>query len=705
MAKGLMLVPTQIGVGLHTMLSGVSHLIAAQGCRVTAFRPIVDDLQHQPGSWLTKLWGQEHEPLTLTQFEQLLTDQKTDVIIDRIVARFKQLEKDYDVILIAGIALRSHGLMVHEINQKIAHALDAQVVFVATPDSFPEQTVANKLDMLAQSYQAKDIKVMGAMINKLFAPLDHAGQVYLDFGQYPEPLSDEALQAKTKAYKLPSRQLPLLAKVPWDRALLAPRIAEVASRLQAEWVFEGDNHRRIHFVTLCTREVANMVTALTAGTLIITSADRHDIILAACMAAANGVQLGGVLLTGGYALPEPIEALCQRTVVESQLPILRVADNSLVTSQKIQTMSLQIPSDDSEKIKLIEEHMVHYIEPDWINDWLVLESKKQMNEVAFRYQLVHLAKEADKHIILPEGQEPRTIMAAIKAVEQEIARITLFGDQARIEEVAFNNGVTLPKSIRVIDPEQVDLGPYIKEMVALRSKKGVTPEIATAQLQDPIVLATMMLAMGECDGLVAGAEHPTASVLRPALQLIRTKPDAKLVSSVFFMGFSDQVRVFGDCAVNPEPDEAMLAEIAIQSARSAALFQIEPKVAMISYASGQSSSGDQVQRVRRATELVRQQCPELCIDGPLQYDAAINVSVASSKVPDSQVAGKATVLVFPDLNTGNTTYKAVQRSTNMVCIGPMLQGLNRPVNDLSRGASIEDIYYTIAITCVQAKEV
>ena len=320
---------------------------------------------------------------------------------------------------------------------------------------------------------------------------------------------------------------------------------------------------------------------------------------------------------------------------------------------------------------------------------------------AFRYQMMARARAANKRIVLPEGNEPRTIAAAAICENKGIARCVLLAKKAEVEAVAQAKGITLPASLEIIDPDSIRER-YIAPMVELRKSKGLTPEQAAEQLQDTVVLGTMMLATGDVDGLVSGAVHTTANTIRPALQLIKTTPGASLVSSVFFMLMPDQVLVYGDCAVNPNPTAEQLADIAIQSADSAKAFGIEPKVAMISYSTGSSGSGPDVETVTAATKLAQQKRPDLHIDGPLQYDAASVPSVGKQKAPDSKVAGQATVFVFPDLNTGNTTYKAVQRSAHVLSVGPMLQGLNKPVNDLSRGALIEDIVYTIALTAIQA---
>ena len=315
--------------------------------------------------------------------------------------------------------------------------------------------------------------------------------------------------------------------------------------------------------------------------------------------------------------------------------------------------------------------------------------------------MMEAARSANKRIVLPEGAEPRTVQAAAICQEKGLARCVLLATRAEVEAVAAEKGIKLPESLEIIDPASI-IEDYVAPMVEMRKSKGLTPDQAREQLKDTVVLGTMMMAENHVDGLVSGAVNTTANTIRPALQLIKTAPGASLVSSVFFMLLPGQVLVYGDCAVNPEPNAEELAEIAIQSADSAAAFGIEPRVALISYSTGTSGTGPAVEKVAQAVAIAQQKRPDLIIDGPLQYDAASVESVAKSKAPNSKVAGKATVFIFPDLNTGNCTYKAVQRNANVLSVGPMLQGLNKPVNDLSRGALIEDIVYTIALTAIQA---
>jgi phosphate acetyltransferase len=401
-------------------------------------------------------------------------------------------------------------------------------------------------------------------------------------------------------------------------------------------------------------------------------------------------------------LPAGIFELC-RPGLETGLPVLKVSTNSWKTATNLSRMSSEVPADDIERVRESMDFVASHIDADWLAEKAAAPVEARMSPAAFCYRIVELAKQAHKRIVLPEGSEPRTIRAAALCAQRGIARCVLLGDREEILRVAKGLEVHLPDEVEIIDPAEVR-EQYVDPLVEMRRHKGLTQLDAADFLEDNVWLGTVMLALGEVDGLVSGALHTSANTIRPALQIIKTKPDCRVVSSIFYMCLPDQVLVYGDCAVNPDPDAETLADIALQSAESATNLGIPARVAMISYSTGESGSGAGVDKVREATRIAHAKRPDLLLDGPLQYDAAAIAEVAAAKAPNSPIAGRATVFIFPDLNTGNTTYKAVQRSANVISIGPVLQGLRRPVNDLSRGALVEDIVYTIAITAVQARE-
>ncbi|MGN6129552.1 MAG: phosphate acetyltransferase, partial [Nocardioidaceae bacterium] len=361
------------------------------------------------------------------------------------------------------------------------------------------------------------------------------------------------------------------------------------------------------------------------------------------------------------------------------------------------------PADDRHRAELVTVTVADGIDPDWLEALPTSPPVRRLSPAAFRYRLVEQARQADARIVLPEGTEPRTIRAAAVCAERGIARSVLLGDPDDVAAAARSAGVQLPDGVEIVDPRSLARG-FVDDLVEVRRHKGMTHDMAREQLGSPVTVGTMMLRAGQVDGLVSGAVHTTADTVRPALQILGTGGGARLVSSVFFMCLPSEVVVYGDCAINPHPSAEQLADIAVSSAATAAQFGVEPRIAMLSYSTGASGSGSDVDKVSKATALVHERAPELLVEGPIQYDAAIDVAVARTKLPDSKVAGRATVFVFPDLNTGNNTYKAVQRSAGAVAVGPVLQGLNRPVNDLSRGALVRDIVNTVAITAIQAQQ-
>lgn len=386
--------------------------------------------------------------------------------------------------------------------------------------------------------------------------------------------------------------------------------------------------------------------------------------------------------------------------------VIETHKSSWSVAQALSDLAPVLREDDADQVNYIKENAAKDFDKKAIEtlSQFAVSDTPLMSPAAFRYKLTELARAAHKKIALPEGDEPRTVCAAAKVAEQNIAVPVLFGNKDKILAVAKEQGVTLGDNVEFVDPDEVRQN-YVDRLVELRKAKGMTPEAALEMLKDNVALATMMIERNELDGLVSGAVHTTANTIRPPLQIIKTAPGAKLVSAIFFMLMPEQVYVYGDCALNIDPDAEQLSEIAIQSADTAKAFGIDPKVAMVTYSTMNSGKGADVDLMKAATELVRQKRPDIAVDGPLQYDAAVMPNVAAQKAPNSPVAGKATVFIFPSLSTGNTVYKAVQRSAGLVSIGPMLQGMKKPVNDLSRGALVDDIIYTIAVTAIQAAQI
>ena len=502
---------------------------------------------------------------------------------------------------------------------------------------------------------------------------------------------------------LQSVKLRPLAVVPCSVDLAAPRVLDVAQALKARVVFAGEMRtRRVSDVGLCAANVPNALRALRPGSLIITPGDRSDIMMAAALSVQSGTPLAGLLLTGGHDPDPRVIRLC-RKALDTGLPVLAVDESSYRAATHVAGMNTEIPADDPDRIERTMNFVADRIDIEWVKGFGHSTRVPRLSPPAFRHRLIEQARTNLQRIVLPEGAEPRTVAAAAIVANRGIARCVLLGNPDEIREVAAKQGVTLPASVEIVDPVAV-AARYVEPLVERRRAKGMTPERAAVELQDPIMVGTMMLALDEAAGLVSGAVHSTAHTIRPALQIIKTVPGCNLVSSIFFMCLPEQVLVFGDCAVVPNPTAPELADIAIQSADSAIAFGIPARVAMLSYSTGSSGTGEDVEKVKEATRIAKELRPDLALEGPLQYDAAVMPDVARLKAPGSAVAGKATVLIFPDLNTGNVTYKAVQRSANVVSMGPMLQGMAKPVNDLSRGCLVEDIVFTINLTAIQAQQ-
>lgn len=439
----------------------------------------------------------------------------------------------------------------------------------------------------------------------------------------------------------------------------------------------------------------------------IDSDGRLPISLNGLLAQSVGARLV-LALDGGHDSASEINArlLLSRSLLARQCPYLigvMVVSDLVVPNTLVSVLGDRLPVMGRSMSGASVDDIATAISLAPINAALTFPRETPLTPSMFRQRLLRKAQSSRQRIVLPEGDEPRTLHAAIHCAERGIATCVLIGKHEAINAALQQEGLTLPAhGIEIVDPDAIRER-YVPPLVELRQHKGMTPDKARHMLEDTVVLGTMMLAEGDVDGLVSGAVHTTASTVRPALQLIKTAEGSSTVSSVFFMLLPDQVMVFGDCAITPDPTAEQLAEIAIQSAASAQAFGLSPRVALVSYSTGTSGSGPAVDKVRQAVTVAQEKRPDLVLDGPLQYDAATVPGVGRQKAPNSAVAGRANVIVFPDLNTGNTTYKAVQRSAQVLAVGPMLQGLRKPVNDLSRGALIEDIVYTIALTAVQAQ--
>lgn len=693
--KTYYLAPVGVDAALSSISLGTVRALEQLGIKAGFVKPVSDTLHFGHESDRSRIFAEAlfnletPEPLHIDHAEKLLSTGQSDLLMEEIVTLAQQAAGDFEVLVVEGIAQHPNRPVLSALNVEISRNLQANVILVVAADQLVPSALVEQLELAIQQYGgARKTSFAGYILSKT-----------------PPDLSikniQEAIAPLSKTIN--SNLLPLLGVIPYNQVLGAPRVSDVAEHLKCKILADGNiTQARMFDVMVASRSVEFIAGRLRAGALIITAGDRDDILLATSLAVLRGVPIAGLLLTNDFMPKESIRALCAQALSQ-KIPVMLTEHTTYDTVTLLSKMDPHIPSDDIERITKLVDHVAENINAASLKSRIgdIVETK--MPPAAFRYQLIKAARKAAKKIVLPEGDEPRTIKAAALCHEKGIAKCILLGKKESILAIADAQDVVLPAGLEIIDPDAVR-SRYVSRYAELRKSKGITEQQAEDQLGDNVVLGTMMVVMNEVDGLVSGAVHTTANTIRPALQLIRTAPGASIVSSVFFMLMPDQVYVYGDCAVNPDPTADQLADIAIQSADSAKAFGIEPKVAMISYSTGESGTGADVEKVKAATRIAKQKRPDLVLDGPMQYDAASVESVGKQKFPGSPVAGHANVFVFPDLNTGNTTYKAVQRSANVVSVGPMLQGLRKPVNDLSRGALVDDIVYTIALTAIQATQ-
>ncbi len=698
MGGSLLAASTGTGVGLTRTCLGLVRALDRRGANVAFVKPVAQPRHRgdpDRSAALVEAVAGLHppEPLSTEALEQLLGAGGLDLALEKVVAAWQPVCDKSDLVVVQGLSPMPARLYATEFNHALARALDADVLLVSSWPATPgergtgqpapaAENVADVLAIAASGYAAGESeRVAGCVVTNV-------------------PSADAAATAALRD-ALSRRRLRLLAAVPYRPELTWLRVRDLVRELGPRVLSEGDLSRRIKDVAVFAQGVPGGLRVLTDGRLIVVPGDRHDVVMAACLATLSGVQLAGLLLSAGIE-PDPRITELTRVTARAGLPILVGSEDSYETAAAVRDLDPGLPSDDLDRVEAVTDAVADSLDASWLDSLRGPGRPQRLSPAAFRYKLTDLARTANARLVLPEGNEPRTVRAAVACAERGIARSVLLGVPDEVSGVAGSLGLRLPDGVSVLDPRDV-AERYVAPLAKIRAHRGWTEEMAREHLADPITVGTMMLYEGEVDGLVSGAAHTTASTVRPALQILGTKPGSRLVSSIFFMCLPDEVVIYGDCAINPQPDARDLADIAIQSAASARSFGIEPRVAMISFSTGDSAAGSDVDKVTQATRIAHELEPDLAIDGPLQYDAAAIASVGRAKRPGSAVAGKANVFIFPDLDTGNTTYKAVQRSANVISIGPMLQGLAKPVNDLSRGALVEDIVYTMALTAIQSR--
>ncbi|MEK9524548.1 phosphate acetyltransferase [Streptomyces sp. NPDC087908] len=675
------------GDGRQVVELGVMELLTRQVDRVGVFRPLVHDgpdrlfdllrTRYRLSQDASTVYGMDYHEASALQAER-----GTDELVSQLVDRFHAVAREYEVVLVLGTDFAATQLPDElALNARLANEFGASVIPVVGGKGQSAESVRSEARNAFRAYDGLGCDVLAMIVNRVAA-------------------EDREVIAERLAARLP---VPCYV-LPDEPALAAPTVAQITHALGASVVLGDDAglaRDALDFV-FGGAMLPNFLNALTPGCLVVTPGDRADLVVGALAAHSAGTPpIAGVLLTLNERPSDEILTLAARLAPGT--PVISVPGNSFPTATELFALEGKLNAATPRKAETALGLFERHVDTADLLKRVSVARSGRVTPMMFEHELIEQARADRRRVVLPEGTEERVLRAADVLLRRDVCDLTLLGDVEVVRKKAADLGIALGDT-QLIDPATSELrDSFAEKYAALRAHKGVTVELAYDVVSDVNYFGTLMVQEGLADGMVSGSVHSTAATIRPAFEIIKTKPDASIVSSVFFMCLADKVLVYGDCAVNPDPNAEQLADIAVQSAATAARFGVEPRIAMLSYSTGTSGSGADVDKVREATKLVRGARPELRIEGPIQYDAAVEPSVAATKLPDSEVAGQATVLIFPDLNTGNNTYKAVQRSAGAVAVGPVLQGLRKPVNDLSRGALVSDIVNTVAITAIQSQ--
>ena len=690
MNKSVYIIPVNTHSGKSVVSLGVLQMIMRNTSKVGYFKPIIESKSEKDMLIETVL---EHFKLNMSYEETYAYTRKEVIalknqgnigeVYDTIIKKYKALEEKFDFVLVDSPGIVGDSNFDTDFNASVAQSLNIPVLVVLKDSFASEDELLNQVQVQLNSILEKDVQVLSVFINK---------------AKNATEATQSKLEQKFKDITF--------TVIPRKEELSRPTIREVAKALNAEFLYKGDNIDVITKRTLIgAMQLPNYFANLTEDTLAVIPADRTDLITGSLVANySNYSNIKGIVLYGDFELDKSIHKILEG--IQKNIPIMIAKSNTFETANLIGAINPRIYPENTEKIKLLLQLFDETVDAEKLNKSISSFKSETITPRMFQYNMVQKARQGQKHIVFPEGTDDGILTAASQLAEDELVYLTILGDPEAIKTRATNIlGLKWnEKRISIVNPaNSPKYEAYAEKLYELRKSKGLELSQAKDLMLDASYFGTMMVFVGDADGMVSGAVNTTAHTIRPSLQFVKTKPGVSTVSSVFFMLLHDRVLVYGDCAVVPNPTAEQLADIAISSADSAIAFGIEPKVALLSYSSGNSGSGADVDKVREATALVKQRRPELLVEGPIQYDAAVDPKVGKQKMPNSPVAGQANVLIFPDLNTGNNTYKAVQRETGGLAIGPMLQGLKKPVNDLSRGALIPDIYNTVLITAIQSE--
>lgn len=695
MNKAIYIATSEHNSGKSIITLGLMSMLIGKTAKVGYFRPIIEDFEHGKidnhietviSHFKLDIAFEDAYAITKSKLIKKKNKGKLGEVLDLIIEKYKRLEEQCDFVLVEGTSFSGEGTVIElDMNVLIAKNLGIPTIIVGTGIDKTLEELIDGLHLTYNSYKQKEVEVLAIIVNKVI---------------------DQNIKEVTAGLKAILPNEVIVNAIPLIPSLDNPTVKEIVDVLDAKILFgEAYLNNEVGHFSVGAMQLHNYLLHLHENALVITPGDRADLILGVLQAneSANYPTISGIVLTGNIVPEESIIKLIEG--LTSIVPILAVEGGTYGITNKIGSIKSQIYADNTLKIETSINTFDKYIDTENLATKLSDFEAEGMTPKMFQYNLVKRARKHRKHIVLPEGNDDRILIAASRLMAMDVVDISIIGNKKQIESKLIELAITLDFSkVAIINPiESSKYDEYAATYYELRKNKNVTIAMARDLMEDVSYFGTMMVYKGDADGMVSGAAHTTQHTILPALQFIKTKPNSSVVSSVFFMCLEDRVSVFGDCAINPNPTAEQLAEIAISSADSSMAFGIEPKVAMLSYSSGASGKGDEVDKVRKATQIVREKRPDLKIEGPIQYDAAVDKMIGLSKMPNSEVAGQASVLIFPDLNTGNNTYKAVQRETGALAIGPMLQGLNKPVNDLSRGCTVDDIINTVVITAIQAQ--
>ena len=695
MNKAIYIATSEHNSGKSIITLGLMSMLTGKTAKVGYFRPIIEDFKDGKidnhietviSHFGLDIAVEDAFAITKSKLIKKKNKGKLGEVLDLIIEKYKRLEEKFDFVLVEGTSFSGEGTVIElDMNVLIAKNLGIPAVIVGSGVDKTLEELIDSLYLAYDSFKVKDVEVLAVIANKV-------------------QLSNLKVVADGLKSNLPAAVL--VNAIPLISSLNNPTIKEIVEVLGAKVLFGAEFlNNEVGNFSVGAMQLRNYLLHLKENALVITPGDRADIILGALQAneSANYPAISGIVLTGNIVPEDSIIKLIEG--LTTIVPIITVEGGTYGITNQLGNIKSKIYADNKLKIEVSINTFEKYVDVDDLAKKLLSFEGDGMTPKMFQYNLVKRAKQHRKHIVLPEGSDERIIIAASRLQAMDVVEISIIGNKKQIESKVLELGLPFDFSkVKIINPIKSEkYEDYVNTYYELRKNKNVSMAMAKDLMEDVSYFGTMMVYKGDADGMVSGAAHTTQHTILPALQFIKTKPETCLVSSIFFMCLEDRVSVFGDCAINPNPTAEQLAEIAISSADSSLAFGIKPKIAMLSYSSGSSGKGDEVDKVRAATEIVRKKRPDLKIEGPIQYDAAVDMAIGKSKMPNSEVAGQASVLIFPDLNTGNNTYKAVQRETGALAIGPMLQGLNKPVNDLSRGCTVDDIINTVVITAIQAQ--